>query len=132
MPLWGRYCYTLKGYLLYPFCIFYYTFCLWSEEVKCLAQGGKTWVCLITKHMLSKTPWCFPTETTICRQYLKSWKLIGHRKWYSLREDKRSQKRNSKEVNISKVNWGSWHANGLTEWPEQFLKVRSMLSQKLG
>ena len=24
------------------------------------------------------------------------------------------------------------HAKGLTEWPEQFLKVRSMISQKLG
>ena len=122
MPLWGRYYfyYTLFVYFIIPFVYEVRKLSAWLKEAKLES------VCLMTKHMLSKTPWCLPTKTTICRQYfkswkfflfffLKSWKLIGHRKWYSLRRDKRSQKRNFKEVNISKVNWGSWHMQ--KDWP---------------
>ena len=72
MPLWGRYYfyYTLFVYFIIPFVYEVRKLSAWLKEAKLES------VCLMTKHMLSKTPWCLPTKTTICRQYLKSWKFF--------------------------------------------------------
>lgn len=87
----------------------------------------------MTKCLLSKTGlYCFPMKNTD-RWHMKSWELVGHPqrvqfKWEQEKPKNGILRKPHFQGELSKTT----KAKGSTEWPEQFLKIRSMVSQKLG
>lgn len=64
---------------------------------------------------------------------MKPWELVGHPqrvqfKWEQEKPKNGILRKPHFQGELSKTT----KAKGSTEWPEQFLKIRSMVSQKLG